>query len=358
MSVKHFHFVPILVVAVVLSGLVSAVNLYRNMSIVDETINPAQHEGIFRDLDSLMFYLNTNDNLNNAGAYSPGIIQINTVPARLTLTSQNTRHTQLSSFDFRTANRWGVKAALPLKIKPEHGLEISFQTSANHTQEMDRNVKLIRLGAKSVDNLWKSPFLFARTLFAEVGHTDIPALWTRPRQQISVNQLGYYTKADKIAAMVSSRRAAVDWALKDGSGQTVLTGKTELMNEDGATGDVVQRINFSAYATPGKEYTLEADGQTSDPFEIGDALYTTLKLDALRYFYLSRSGMELEKQFAGAWARPAGHLSDSKVTCYAGTDSSGKKWPACAYTLDASRGWYDAGDYGKYVVNGGISVWT
>jgi endoglucanase len=186
----------------------------------------------------------------------------------------------------------------------------------------------------------------------------IPVLLTRPRQKISVNQLGYYSRADKIAAMVSSRRAAVDWALKESSGQTVLTGKTELMNEDGATGDVVHRIDFSAYSKPGKGYTLEADGQTSDPFEIGDALYNTLKLDALRYFYLSRSGMKLEKQFAGAWARPAGHLSDSKVTCYTGTDSSGKKRPACAYTLDASRGWYDAGDYGKYVVNGGISVWT
>ena len=28
----------------------------------------------------------------------------------------------------------------------------------------------------------------------------------------------------------------------------------------------------------------------------------------------------------------------------------------CDYTLDVSGGWYDAGDHGKYVVNGGISV--
>ena len=31
--------------------------------------------------------------------------------------------------------------------------------------------------------------------------------------------------------------------------------------------------------------------------------------------------------------------------------------PGCDYTLDVSGGWYDAGDHGKYVVNGGISVW-
>src|SRR5690606_32346894 len=28
------------------------------------------------------------------------------------------------------------------------------------------------------------------------------------------------------------------------------------------------------------------------------------------------------------------------------------------YELDATGGWYDAGDHGKYVVNAGISVWT
>ena len=30
---------------------------------------------------------------------------------------------------------------------------------------------------------------------------------------------------------------------------------------------------------------------------------------------------------------------------------------ACGYTLDVRGGWYDAGDHGKYVVNGGIAAW-
>ena len=30
----------------------------------------------------------------------------------------------------------------------------------------------------------------------------------------------------------------------------------------------------------------------------------------------------------------------------------------CDYSLDVSGGWYDAGDHGKYVVNGGIALWT
>ena len=354
-------------------------NFFLTMSIVDKNIITGQHGTDFWNEDSLEFYLNTSGDLN-AAAYGDGIIQVNinpgnignTDPASLTLTGVNAAQSQVRAFVFKTSDGWGFEAALPLKIKPEHGLEIGFQAQANGASEKDRNVKLIWSNADAADNSWKSPFLFGRALFFGVGRTDIPLPSQRaaaptavptpapftPRQKISVNQVGYYPRAVKIASLASNRAAAVDWALKDSSGKTVLTGKATLMKEDGASGDVVQRIDFSAYTTPGKGYTLEADGFTSDPFEIGENLYSTLKLDALRYFYLNRSGMDLEQKYAGDWARPAGHLSDNKVTCYAGTDSSGKTWPACDYSLDASRGWYDAGDYGKYVVNGGISVWT
>ncbi len=95
------------------------------------------------------------------------------------------------------------------------------------------------------------------------------------------------------------------------------------------------------------------------PFAITDDLYARLEKDAMAYFYGNRSGTPIEAEFAGEqWARPAGHTTDSEVTCWTGTDPDGNTWPTCDYTLDASGGWYDAGDFGKYVVNGGISVWT
>lgn len=352
---------------------------YLTMSIVDQTIVTGKHEENFWNEDSLEFYLNTSGDLN-AGAYGDGIIQVNinpgdignSDPTQLTLSGQNTQQAQVNAFVFQTADGWGFEAALPLKFKPEHGMEIGFQAQANGATDLDRDVKLIWSNADTADNSWRSPYMFGRALFFETGQTDIPTALPReatptampalapftPRQQISVNQVGYYPYAAKIAALASKRKEPVTWALKDASGQTVLTGDTQIMDFDGASGDTVQRIDFSAYVTPGKGYTLEADGHTSDPFEIGKTLYNTLKLDALRYFYLNRSGVALEEAYAGEWARPAGHLSDSQVTCYVGADSAGQNWSACEYTLDASRGWYDAGDYGKYVVNGGIALWT
>ena len=77
-----------------------------------------------------------------------------------------------------------------------------------------------------------------------------------------------------------------------------------------------------------------------------------MKYDALAYFYHNRSGLPITMPYARdkKWTRAAGHMSDKSVPCF---PKSG-----CNYSLDVSGGWYDAGDHGKYVVNGGISVWT
>jgi endoglucanase len=95
------------------------------------------------------------------------------------------------------------------------------------------------------------------------------------------------------------------------------------------------------------------------PYAIGTDVYARLPFDALAYFYHNRASIPIEARFAGgaAWARPAAHAPD-RATCLGGRDQDGNNWDGCAYTLDVSRGWYDAGDHGKYVVNAGISVWT
>ena len=88
------------------------------------------------------------------------------------------------------------------------------------------------------------------------------------------------------------------------------------------------------------------------PFAIGADVYRRLKYDALAFFYLQRSGIPIKMPYAGspAFERAAGHLGDKSVACAPESH--------CNYSLDASGGWYDAGDHGKYVVNGGFSVWT
>lgn len=169
---------------------------------------------------------------------------------------------------------------------------------------------------------------------------------------VLVNQLGYLPNAAKLATVKTSATAPLDWQLLDAAGEPVARGKTTPFGKDAASGDTVQLVDFSSFKVAGQGYQLAVAGGTSDPFDVSSELYARLKYDALSYFYQNRSGIEIRADLVGspALARPAGHLSDKSVKC--------GKLAGCDYSLDASGGWYDAGDHGKYVVNGGISVWT
>ncbi|WP_433935229.1 glycoside hydrolase family 9 protein [Sorangium cellulosum] len=170
--------------------------------------------------------------------------------------------------------------------------------------------------------------------------------------KIAVNQVGYLPGAIKIASVSNAATAPLAWELLDASGKAVSRGQTRVFGKDGASGDHVHLVDFTAFNAPGQGYVLKVGDEKSFPFDIGAGIYQKLKYDALAYFYHNRSGIEIKMPYAGKpeLARPAGHLQDKSTKCLQGS--------GCDYALDASRGWYDAGDHGKYVVNGGISVWT
>jgi len=178
---------------------------------------------------------------------------------------------------------------------------------------------------------------------------------------VRVNQLGYLPGAVKRANIVNPKTDPLDWTLRDANGNSIATGKTRVFGQDMTLAAHVHIADFSDVNTEGTGYTLEVDGDVSYPFAIAADLYSQLRYDALAYFYLARSGIEIEAQYVGEeYARPAGHIGvapnkgDTNVPCAAPQEYYGG-W-TCDYTLDVTGGWYDAGDHGKYMVNGGISV--
>jgi endoglucanase len=175
---------------------------------------------------------------------------------------------------------------------------------------------------------------------------------------VRLNQLGLVPGLPKRAMLGDSSAEALRWQLVDSKGKVRATGLTEVFGKDAASGENVHQVNFSGFTQPGT-YRLRVGGKESRAFAIAGGVYERLPYDALRYFYHNRAGVPIEARFAGGkqWARPAGHAPE-RATCVSGKDSKGNDWPGCAYTLDVTGGWYDAGDHGKYVVNGGISVWT
>lgn len=175
---------------------------------------------------------------------------------------------------------------------------------------------------------------------------------TGPR--VRVNQVGYLTEGPKHATVVTTQTESLPWQLTNSAGAVVAGGTSTPRGVDPASNQNVHTIDFSAVATPGSDYRLTADGQTSHPFDIGD-VYAALRQDSLQFFAIQRSGIPIDGAlFGDQYARPAGHLGvppnqgDTSVPCQPGR---------CDYQLDVRGGWYDAGDHGKYVVNGGIATY-
>ena len=122
-------------------------------------------------------------------------------------------------------------------------------------------------------------------------------------------------------------------------------------------GDKVMWKNFKT----GISYQMNK----SHTFNISDTLYDGLLKDSLNYYYQNRSGIPIEEKYITSGDKSTlahsqyGHKPDTAmvqhnwVKQYAGKFDGDKE-----YSITATYGWYDAGDHGKYVVNGGVSVWT
>ncbi len=192
---------------------------------------------------------------------------------------------------------------------------------------------------------------------------------------VEVNQVGYFTKLAKKATLVldAADGTAKEFQVKDSSGNTVYTGTTTggttLCD---ASNTYNQVIDFSDFQEEGTGYTITCDGKESLPFDIGNDIYGDLTTEAMNYFYQNRSGVDIEAQYivsenpygakatAADLARDAGHTKDvayiqSKWVYIIPSDADVETSNG---SIDTTGGWYDAGEHGKYVVNGGVSIWT
>ncbi len=177
------------------------------------------------------------------------------------------------------------------------------------------------------------------------------------RAAIVTNQVGYFKDAAKKATWITENQKSEKFYVLDKSGKEVYKGESQPMGNDSDSGDSVQVLDFSDFKEEGT-FTLKAGDSVSREFTVGGTdTYSGLLYDALNYFYQNRSAIEIQSQYitsgdTAALAHAAGHTSDvARITTdWNDVNSNGG-------TQDVTGGWYDAGDHGKYIVNGGISVW-
>jgi endoglucanase len=186
------------------------------------------------------------------------------------------------------------------------------------------------------------------------------------RPAIRVNQVGYLPRARKCATWISSATEPVAFEIRAEDGVTVSEGRSTPWPErpEPTSGQTVHVIDFSVITRPGKGYRIQAGDDESHPFRIAADVYDDLWRDALRLFYLLRSGCPISDERAPGQARPAGHSGrspnrgDTAVPAWSGPDAA-RLYPGWrpSGVFDVSGGWYDAGDYGKYVVSGSFALW-
>ncbi len=170
---------------------------------------------------------------------------------------------------------------------------------------------------------------------------------------IHVNQLGFLPGAAKVA-VVPEGEARTFAIVKAGTDTVVQTGTLAPAAAAPEAGDRVRLATFTQLATPGRYQVRVAGLPDSPPFDIGPAVLQAVNAASIKAFYFNRAGTALDQRHAGVFARAAGH-PDTRVLVHASAASPGRP----AGTVIASpKGWYDAGDYNKYIVNSGISTYT
>jgi hypothetical protein len=193
--------------------------------------------------------------------------------------------------------------------------------------------------------------LFQGILYAQPGTLT---------EHLKIDQFGYPTTAEKIC-VINNPQSGFDFDAGDfyTPGATLKVYDADSDSEvysgpavswhSGATydqsGDKLWWFDFSDVVDPGSYYIYDPTNDTrSFGFEIRDEIYAEVLKQAMRMFYYQRSGFAKAEEYAGVWNDAASHLGvQQDLDCRLVTN------PVSGTSKDLQGGWFDAGDYNKYV---------
>jgi endoglucanase len=185
------------------------------------------------------------------------------------------------------------------------------------------------------------------SLLASTALAETPAV-TNPTTDVKVSQAGYPSRGRKLAFVTAKSPASRFAVVRAGDGAHVLEGRLSEPAADADSGDRIQVADLSSLDRPGT-YVLDVAGVgRSFPFAVGDGAFARPLYLAMRSFYGQRCGTAVDLgagfpgyRYAACHREGAWHASSGKTGSRAST-----------------KGWHDAGDYGRYVVNSGITTGT
>lgn len=167
---------------------------------------------------------------------------------------------------------------------------------------------------------------------------------------IHVNSIGYLPEQNKRATVVGEGKEGLSFSLLDYTGNLVFQGKLEKAPDHPAMQNPLFWADFTEVKTPGRyRVSIDEYETSSSEFKISEGVYNpSLQLNMLG-FYGQRCGVPVRIEHKGnVFSKKACHCNDGYLD-YVDPSKKGS-------IKDATGGWHDAGDYGKYIVNAGFSM--
>ena len=163
--------------------------------------------------------------------------------------------------------------------------------------------------------------------------------------QIRRNQVGCYPQQEKVIVVEGVNPSGkVRITTPDGK---VLKAKAVRKAVSPLSQKTRYVVNLGDLTAPG-DYRV-AVGKDGCVLHVSNHAYRDIATASLRLFYLIRSGVPIED---AVYSRPLGH-PDTEVLVH---NSAASPLRPAGTVISSPYGWYDAGDYNKYVVNSAFSI--
>jgi len=161
-------------------------------------------------------------------------------------------------------------------------------------------------------------------------------------QRIKSDQIGYFLDEKKTAVFPNVENCEY-LVLNISENDVAFRGKTGEKVFHEASKEFVSIADFSELKAPGMYCIFSDSMEPSFPFSIGNGVYFPVLIQLFRMFYLQRCGMRLKKTYAKEFSHACCHATSAYIY---GTTK----------TKEVTGGWHDAGDYGRYVVAGAVTI--
>jgi endoglucanase len=189
----------------------------------------------------------------------------------------------------------------------------------------------------------------------KISSKQAQAQKTQLSDKIRLNQIGFYPAARKIAVIAGKASGKFYIATPDLK-KTVFTGELSQPRTSEFSDKTTHIADFSAFTSTGSFVVLVPQIGYSYTFDIAPQVHQEVAKASIKGFYFQRISTPLPQAYAGIWHRPAGHVEeDTQVLIHSSAATTQR--PA-GTKISSPGGWYDAGDYNKYIVNSGITVGT